>query len=142
MNVSSIKRVASLVLLLALAGCPQRTAVWIEPGSTASHLTFRVANRPGGSGHVAVAGLRVDPCAAAPDYRSPGAWVISGMMGTSDSTHRVTYGIVPAGFEEAHPADSLVPGCYRVTISGTGRAWFIVSEDGRVIPSKEPPRKV
>jgi len=113
--------------------CPQRTAVWVEPGSSQNHLVLRIADRVGGKGRIALAGLRVDRCGDS-NVGTTGPWIIHGMGGTSDSTVQVVYGEVPAGFEETHPAEPLASGCYEVTISGNGRTRFDVLDDGTIAP--------
>lgn len=76
-------RVAASLGLAALAACPERTAVWIEQGSTATHLVFLVADTRGGHGRIALNDLRVAKCDDDPprhhEYQwrlTPGCYVV------------------------------------------------------------------
>jgi hypothetical protein len=66
-----LPRVA-LVLLAGVGGCPQRTAVWVEQGSTAPRVVFGVAEKRGGTRPVAVGVLRVQQCGG--PTSGSGAW--------------------------------------------------------------------
>jgi hypothetical protein len=48
---------------------------------------------------------------------------------------RIVYGRPPAGYTERAPAKPLVPGCYRVTVSGPSSVEFRVESDGTIRPS-------
>ena len=104
--------------------------MWLEPGSTAKHLVFRIGrtvNHPGG---VAVGVFRVDPCEFL-DGSQP-AWVAIDNTG-DDKTDRIEYGILPSGFSERRRAASLRPGCYKARVSGSpGHVVFEVLRSGAV----------
>jgi hypothetical protein len=118
------------VLLVVLAGCPQKTAVWVGEGSTASKLAFRIAASRGGSDGVEIGVVRVEPCSGT-GTGGGAAWVIGPKVGTARFS-RVEYGSAPHGFVTEQGPIPLAPGCYRVIVSGTGRAEFQVSSDGSV----------
>ena len=125
-------RLFPLATAVFLLGCPQRTAVWLEPGSSRSTLAFVISNRRGNTNGIGIEGLRVDRCDANVD--APPQWMIVGTYGTA-SAHRIRYGQLPEGFSTARQPEALSTGCYRVTISGTGRLRFDVRSDGSVVES-------
>ena len=125
-------QVAVTVLMVSLTtACPQVSTIWLEPGSTVTHLLFHIARSRGSDRPVAVGVFRVDRCKDPADYRSAGMWVIGGKKGTVYQ-REVVYARLPDGFEENHPARPLTPGCYQATVSGTGRLRFNVRPDGSV----------
>src|SRR5664279_1922128 len=131
-------RALTVIAALVLVGCPQRTAVWIEPGSTAAHLTFRMAEKRGGHKAVSVGVFRVDQCTSPSDARTVPMWGAgTTASATSSALSRIVYGDMPNGYEPLiHQGDSalaLAPGCYRATISGTGEVVFDVTNDGQVV---------
>ncbi len=123
--------VALSMLFMLVSACPQRTAIWIEAGSEASHLTFRIADRRGGDRAVSVGVLVVTSCSAEDDNRASAVWIIEPTEGTQH-LQRVVYGSAPNGFVSSLGPKPLTPGCYRAAISGTGRSVFVVHEDGTV----------
>lgn len=126
-----------LALALALTGCPQATAVWLEPGARVGSVNFLVSARRGGGVGVEIGLLRVDRCADSTRQGGIPVWLITG-AGGSAAAHRVTYGDVPPGFALSQPPKPLLPGCYRVIVSGTGRMLFDVREDSTVIERLSP----
>jgi len=108
-----------------------RSAVWVQPGSTATHLVFRISSRRGNEKPIWIGAFRVDRCGDdGSDATSAGLWVIGNDSGGPVS--RITYGAVPPGFTQYKTPLQLRPGCYRVTISGTGRTEFEIQSDGNV----------
>jgi hypothetical protein len=77
--------------------------VWIEDGSTASHLVFAMASKRGGHGNFAEA-----------------------------EVHRIVYGEPPPGLVSDQGPKPLLPGCYHVRVDGTGSTEFYVSANGAV----------
>ena len=51
-------------VLLTLLGCPQETAIWIIPGSSAQHLEFGISDERDGTSSVPWGGLVVYRCEA------------------------------------------------------------------------------
>ena len=130
-NSSRLRRCRSgaVCLLLIAVGCPQETAVWIENGSTLERLVFRVADKRDSDKIVEIGVLRVNSCSL-PDSGA-GSWVIGGRSGTVP-VQRIVYGEPPPGFASYMGPDPLAPGCYRVSISGSGRTTFLVDSGGGV----------
>jgi hypothetical protein len=124
-----LPRVA-LLLLAAVGGCPQRTAVWVEQGSTAQHVVFGVADKRGGTRAVAVGVLRVQQCGG--PTTGSGAWWVVGPSAGTDSLRQIVYGQTPAGWVSEQGPRALTPGCYEVEVSGTGTTRFAVDSAGRV----------
>ena len=122
--------VATFSCVLVLCGCPQRTAVWVEAGSTANHLVLKIGKSRGVIGGVAVGVVRVDRCAN-PTTGAGAMWVVGPQHGTADMDSLV-YGVAPDGFVSDQGPQSLTPGCYRVSISGTGRVSFAIDSIGHV----------
>jgi hypothetical protein len=126
---STHRVLACVCLALVAAGCPERTAVWIEPESTAERLVFAVGRTPGGPPLRQLSQLTVYPCADDAVHRP--VWSIND-VGATASPRRITYGQVPRGFAASIAAETLTPGCYRVLINGTGNQEFSVRHDGSI----------
>ena len=129
-------RLALLVSgLLALTGCPERTAIWIEPGSTASHLVFRISDVRGGDKPIQVGIFRVDRFDQVSD-RYDLYWGY-GAVASPSSSMSVSYGVMPIGAEPLIGGPSKAPeleeGCYLAYISGTGQTVFVVDAENRVL---------
>lgn len=121
------------VLLPALAGCPERTAVWVLPGSTGSHLEFGIASNRDGTSAVLIDVLRVNACDSAGYGFTGASWVLSRASDVNPPPTRVTYGQTPLGFRSEQGPRPLAVGCYDVAVSGTGRERFQVRTDGAVV---------
>src|SRR6185437_2086867 len=81
------RHVLPTALVFALAACPQRTAVWVEAGSTVNHLVLRIAEERDASGTVAIGVIRVDRC----DASSTGsaAMKVTGPAYWTANVHRI-----------------------------------------------------
>jgi hypothetical protein len=120
-----------LGLLTAItSGCPQELAVWIEPGSTVQRLTFGVAQSRGGPPVADLKAFEVNRCASR-GVDETTVWLIEAASEAPKPT-RITYGTVPAGFTLRTGPQPIVPGCYRVHVSGSGALRFAVDADGRL----------
>jgi hypothetical protein len=120
----------AIALMPLLAACPQRTAVWVEPGSTAAHLTIGVGKKRGQPGGADIGVVRVYRCDGA--ATGEGAmWAVGPSSGTGD-VRQIVYGQTPAGFVSNQGPQPLTPGCYRIDVSGTGKTEFQVGNDGTV----------
>ena len=135
MRINGLCRGALAVFFLLATACPEETAIWVEPESTAARLVFGIADRRGGTRPVSVGVLRVSPCSADDDNRAA-TWIIEPVEETQ-RLGRVVYGAPPSGFISSLGPKRLSSGCYHVVISGTGHTTFIVSDDGAV--HEEPP---
>jgi hypothetical protein len=129
---------ACLLLPMLLAACPERTALWILPGSTVDSLVFAIGERLGHEKPLSFTYLLVDGCDSPSRGRldSPTGWAIvrsGGDLGTPGYPTRVRYGMVPAGFDSVRTAPALLPGCYVADIIGTGGVAFNVRGDGTVL---------
>jgi len=129
-------RLALLVVgILALTGCPQRTAIWIVPGSTRDSLVFALGDRRGHE-HSFQWGLRVDRCEDPGRGYYAGKALWSAWVDHSKIWHwptRVTYGVAGEGIEEPAPATLLSAGCYLASTNGTGDVAFTVDSTGGVV---------
>jgi len=110
---------------VTLTACPQDTSVWVAPGSTSDHLEFALGKEQGRQQSISIGVLRVDECAGG----DAPLWLIEATS-NAPQLSAVTYGVAPQGFRETADAAQLSPGCYQVTISGSGRARFTV-DNGR-----------
>lgn len=119
----NVRAVAALLSMSFLAACPQPTAVWIEPGSTAEDLTF-VLGTERGDEELLQTPLQVLACDA-PSYNDP-LWF------ADVDASRVVYGRSSPGVESGMDARPLGPGCYQVDITGAGGVRFQVGEGGSV----------
>lgn len=111
------------LLLIALAACPQKTAVWIADGSTARELTLVFGEKEGRERRMS-SFVRVDRCG--PWDRDSAMWMVS------VDTSRVTYGVPGPGTHQEAEARPLRPGCYYAHMSGTGSVAFRIDSLGGV----------
>jgi hypothetical protein len=123
--------------LVVLSGCPQQTALWVEPGSTAERLVFGVSRVRGGSEPIQITLLRIDRFEV-----ESGEYVLHWGYGAGggivpEGALRIVYGDMPVDAEPlmgaALEAPRLVEGCYLAYDSGTGRSVFVVDAAGRVL---------
>jgi len=121
-------------LLLLLAGCPQRTAIWVVPGSTRDSLVFALGARRGHEKSFQWL-IRVDRC------EDPGRGYYKGdALWTAWVDHskfwkwptRVTYGVAGKGIEVLDSVKPLTVGCYLATTNGTGDIAFVIDSAGAV----------
>lgn len=132
------------LLASAILGCPQKTAVWLAPGSSAEHLVFLLGYEVGHPRPVSFYLFRVDRCEphGAGSHLAEPVWFLSRELVEPDyppDPAAITYGEPPPGYEASNPAPPLAPGCYLATISGTGRARFQVLPGGEISELKESP---
>lgn len=125
------RSVYSLLVLamVCLTACPQRTAIWLAPGSTRDSLRFLISDRRGGEKVIRPAILRFEPCHAS----NLPVWVIWDSLGASTPVREIVYGTRPPHFGENEPAKPLAAGCYRVGITGTGWVEFKITESGDAV---------
>lgn len=123
---------AILFSALTVLACPQRTAIWVLPGSNQDHLEFGISDRRNGERAVVVDFLRISSCDA-PSYGSTAAvWLLDRTDDIPPPPTRIVYGQAPIGFRSEYGPAALVAGCYRAAVPGTGATRFIVHEDGTV----------
>ena len=141
---SAALRMLALAPILLLTACPERDYVSIRPGSTRSHLVFQVSSVRDDPQSGYDGGIRIDHCGNPPDYTSIPVWGASPALDLiAPPVHEIVFGQLPTGYEPlmnqpAAPME-LVPGCYLVTLSGTGRTTFDVHSDGTVV--ERPPER-
>lgn len=128
-------------LLFGITACPQRRAVWVLPESTSNRLEFGLGVETGQERSVEFGGLTVTRCGDSA-AETPPVWAVEAIDVMPDSQWpvRVRYGVVPDGFRERVPAESLGPDCYVAATSGTGIVKFRIEPSGRV-RSLEPMRE-
>ena len=114
-----------------MIGCPQRSAVWIEPNATANHLIIGIGERMHGPPPANNYGLTVVRCGG--ESRLPGSavWSIA-RVSEGPVPARVLYGSAPPGYQRRVSPQALKPGCYRVQDSGSGVAIIDVGASGEV----------
>lgn len=122
-----VKILLVALIALALTGCPEETAIWVEPESTASRLVFGVSRERGAVTPINFGVLNVSACETRDAY-----WVLSSTGRRVEHPLLVEYGVVPPGFVSDVGPRPLDPGCYLASVVGTGRTRFIVGEDGAV----------
>lgn len=116
---------------LLLSACPERSAVWVETGSTAGHLVIGIGTTPHGPPPANLYGLTVVRCGEENRLPASAVWTIARAK-ESPVPGRVLYGSTPPGFETRVPAQAITPGCYRIQDSGSGRTIFDVATNGAV----------
>lgn len=116
--------------MLILVGCPERSAVWIEAGSSADSLVFGVGRTAHGPPPANLHGLTISPCGA--DGTSETAvWAIA-RTSAAPVPARINYGLAPHGYSTVAGPTPLRPGCYVAADAGSGRLRFEVKVDGTV----------
>ena len=127
------RRCSSLLRWSALPRVQKKTAVWVVPGSTADHLELAVG-RSVGKERPLHGGLRIDRCEDPERGWALGEalWMVWTHGPVEAYPSRVVYGVTTLGLEAPASAKQLTPGCYFVTISGTGRTAFVVDSGGGV----------
>jgi hypothetical protein len=126
----------AFALALSLLGCQMRTAIWVVPGSTLEHLEFGVSNKRDSSVGVDFGGLRVWACDSLSYGPTGAAWVLATVSDVPPHPTRIVYGEVPIGFRSVQGPHPLQPGCYRVSVTGTGIAEFWIREDGSIVEAE------
>ncbi len=124
----------SLVLLVALgiSACLMKSAIWIIDGSTASHLEFGISDKRMGKRSIEWGGVTVYDCYTHSGQDQHVYWTTArGVEAPRDWPTRVTYGVVPAGFDSLQGPEPLRPGCYTAAIS-TGVVSFLIDTAGGV----------
>src|SRR5690606_26487043 len=119
---------------IASIGCDvEDVSIWVEPGSTAENLVFRVSTERGGETPAAPSFVLITRCGA-PLADSTRIWDIGRNIETTDYITEIRYGTVPPGYTETTAPKPLEPGCYLVTYATPGQGtYFVVTEDGRVL---------
>ena len=119
-----------LIVVLTLTACPQRTAVWVKEGSTLDNLVFQFGTRRGVPGGAQIGVVRVYRCNGS--ATGPGAMWVVGPVGGTANVLELAYGEPPPDFSADQGPVDLQPGCYRIDVSGTGKAEFIIDTNGEV----------
>jgi hypothetical protein len=137
------RRALMVLSIVGLTACPQETAVWIPPGSTAGNLTVHFGRDHGRNREVALGVVRVHKCAdsigAGGRAADAGAmWVLYATDRRAPMVSKVRYGEALPGFRSTVGPVSLIPGCYFVQISGTGVTRFRVASNGTVSDEGRP----
>lgn len=117
-------------LFLFIVGCPKQTAVWLRPTPDLGQPSFVIGRTLGNESFVDWVYLRVDRCGSSGTTWGEPMWGITRPADSIRSPTRVTYGRVPSGFVEYQAAKALDVGCYSVSISGAGAAWFEIDSTG------------
>lgn len=132
MRWAKCRRAVAIAGCVMLVGCPEKSAIWIEPGSTADHLVFGVGRSRHGPPPKNLHGISVVPCGKESQLPSSAVWTLA-RSADSAVPRRITYGEAPPGFVSRRQAEALRPGCYRAEDSGSGQIEFTVNSDGTVI---------
>lgn len=125
---------ALLAMAILLVACPEKNAVWVEDGSTATNLTFGVGSSRDGRGPPlgklpTLAVVRCVPPGEAEDV----IWQIAvAGPGEAPVPTRIRYGEPPRGYVSQVGPGELTPGCYEARTMGTGRVRFEVEPNGTV----------
>ena len=120
-----------------LAGCPQRTAVWIPSGATTNDLLLAFGEERGHPAEVAIGVVEVWRCDPSPPGDSATVWRIR-TSGIARPIRLMRYGVAPPGFTVEVRAVPIGPGCYLAQVSGTGATRFRVGQDGKVTDEGRP----
>src|SRR6185437_323737 len=124
-------RAAAVLACVTLVACPARSAIWIEPGSTANHLVFGLGETRHGPPPKSLYGITVVPCGKEGQLPASAVWAVA-RSADSAIPGRISYGETPPGFVTRRQAAVLRAGCYRAEDSASGRVEFLVNSDGTV----------
>ena len=123
---------------MVLLGCRERTSIWLDSSSTAERPVFGLGQRwhhP----ELTLQGLATLIVRRCQDLRNPDArplWQVVGLYGPSDRVpvpSLIEYGTASAPeFATRVPAQSLGPGCYLASVSGSGRVRFTIDKTGKI----------
>ena len=120
------------VIAAVVSACPAKSAIWIEPGSTSTHLVFGVGETRKGAPLLELPVLAVFSCTNSSDDPKNALWLI-----THDSAgpvpQQITFAQRPAGYVTREGPTTLERGCYRAAIAGTGTVTFQVDSTGTVV---------
>ena len=130
-------RCAIVLAICLVSACPQRTEIWVAPGSKRVGLTFALGVDKGRRKTVALGMFAVSRCTLAEDDSGSVLWRI-----LADDRARmvdsIAYGKAPNGFRATVAPSPLAEGCYIAQTSGTGRMRFRVASDGNVTDEGRP----
>ena len=79
-----VRRLAVVLVVPLLAGCPQRVYVWLNDRPTTGNLVFHIGSARGRPGGVSAAMLRVDRCAREIEYSRKPVWMVSLVRGADN----------------------------------------------------------
>jgi hypothetical protein len=129
----TVVRLGVCMTAVLLAACPKKTAIWVVPGSTPANLQFGLGRSRGNEKAGQVGYLVVQQCGNYGDT-TLAAWGLAPRGGGSGPglPGRVTYGVVPEGFEEPARPQALASGRYIAFTDGSGAVHFEIEESGAV----------
>ncbi len=137
----TLSPVLAAFLVLIGTGCPMRSAIWVLPGSTNTHLEFGISDKRLGTRSIHWGVLSVWNCQTSSAERPHAFWTLSRIpeFENSEWPTRVTYGVVPLGFTSDREPETLGPGCYEAAIVGTGVVKFVIDTSGAIheLPSNQ-----
>ena len=116
---------------LTLVACPQNEMVWVEHGSTQTHLVFGFGTRPDRGPLREFHVLRVFRCEG-PASGLGAAWVIGAAPDAKPVPHLVYGQHPPPGYYADQGPEPLSPGCYRAVATTGGMVEFQVGRGGVV----------
>jgi hypothetical protein len=112
---------------------PQRSAVWVAPGSKATDLTFVFGHERSAEAPIALGAISVHPCGTPGGPAEVNAmWFIVSRSGAESMT-RLRYGDSRPSFAVLVPPRALTPDCYDAEITGMGRTRLQVEADADVV---------
>lgn len=116
--------------LLALAACPQRTAVWLLSGAEPGQPVFGLGKTRDGASLAEVPFVVMSPCGGFDGTAAQATWVLQRAVETAAPPRQVQVGHAPPGYRIAKGAERLQTGCYVASIQASGRVEFEVHGDG------------
>ena len=139
------RRAVAILAIGLITGCPRRTAVWVVGQAAPGRPVFAFAESRGGQA-TWISYIAVAPCAppgaqTSDSYPSPLWAAVRNPTPNMPVLRRVTYGVLPTGYDLAPAAPKpgpggvppLGPGCYSIETEGTGWLTFQVAKDGSVL---------
>lgn len=122
---------------VALLACPEQTAVWVEDGSTATHMVFGVGRyRDRRDPPLTELPTFIVQRCTEPEADDDVVWQIAIDSSEAPVPSRIRYGEPPAGYVTKVGPRDLVPGCYDALTLGSGTVRFEVAPDGTVRESQ------
>ena len=124
-----------LLLILALAACPMKSAIWIVAGSTREHLEFGISDKRFGNNSIQWGLLVVRDCTpGGGEATQKTYWVLERKPENWNGNwpNRVRYGQTPIDFKTTVGVEQLASGCYEASVIGTGQVRFLIDSAGAV----------
>ena len=120
-----------LLLLVPLAACPEKRAMWLDPNSDAQDVVVFFGETRGVKRPRALRSLFVDACNSSNSGDSRPLWSLRAIGDSIPKLEHVVLGVVPRGYRGEPTNLASLPNCIVVSSEGEFMT-LLASKDGRV----------